>query len=62
MSYVVRKRTSGVAQELYNDLIANLANLQYYTDYSEFERDNELTAMLAAWLMWESEHAPKMDE
>ena len=62
MAYVVRKRTSGIAQELYNDLVANLANLSQYEDYCEFERDNELAAMLAAWLMLENENETPVDE
>lgn len=62
MAYMVRRRTSGIANELYTDLLANLANWQHYTDYAEFERDNELCTMLAAWLMTENKRETKVDE
>ena len=53
MAYFIRSRTSGTAQALYNDLLANLANLQHYEDYSEYMADNELATSLAAWLLSE---------
>ena len=62
MAYIARRRTSGVAQELYNDLLANLANRQHYKDFSEFTRDEELLTMLASWLMTETKREAQMDE
>lgn len=62
MAYVTRRRTSGIAQELYNDLLANLSNLSHYKNLAEFERDNELSITLAAWLMTENEHEAQVDE
>ena len=61
MAHMVRRRTSGIAQALYNDLIANLANLTDYKDFSEFARDNELAELVASWLMMENEREAKMD-
>lgn len=53
MSYIVRRQTLGLAQDVYNDLITNMAHVENYEDPIEFERDLQLFALLGAWLRQE---------
>jgi len=50
MSYIVHRQTVGLAQDVYNDLLANMSNLRSYEDIHEYSRDMELFALLGAWL------------
>ena len=53
MAHIVRRRTIGRAQALFNDLTANAANYKDYTDIGEFTRDGELLELLTSWLSLE---------
>jgi len=54
MAHIVRRRTVGRAQDLYNDLIENLYNHKDYNDKEECKRDDKLAVLLASWLLAES--------
>ena len=54
MAHIVRRRTVGRAQDLYNDLIENLYNHKDYDDNEECKRDDKLAVLLADWLLAES--------
>jgi hypothetical protein len=62
LAHIVRRHTIGRAQDLYNDLIANIENGHHYEDSKEFARDNELLALLANWISVETARETQVDE
>jgi len=50
MSFVVRRVTLGKAQELFNDLLANLANVHDYEDSADYVNDLDVFNVLSNWL------------
>lgn len=60
MARIVRRRTVGRAQDLYNDLVENLAHTDDYASLPECERDTQLAGILSKWLLAENAREAKM--
>ena len=62
MARIVRRRTVGRAQDLYNDLTENLAHVDDYASVPERERDSRLAVLLSKWLLAEIKREAQVDE